>query len=60
MQIPGSAVLAIRDALLVGDAEEAYHMLRMAVDPACEIYKARGDHWREAEDEARAELRAAK
>jgi hypothetical protein len=46
--LPYAALLAIRDALVEGDPQEAYHQLRMIADPDCKVSLAnRGDHWAE-------------
>lgn len=59
--MPGEALisvhilLAIRDALVAGDSNEAYHQLRMACDPECvNALKFGGNHWRPWEDIAAA------
>lgn len=40
-------LLAIRDALVAGDSNEAYHQLRMAADPDCKnALRYQGDHWK--------------
>jgi hypothetical protein len=43
--VPAERVIACRDALIDGDRDEAYHQLRMMVDPECEVHRRTGDHW---------------
>ena len=52
MEIAATSVLAIRDALIRGNVQEAYHELRMAVDGDCTIALETGEHWTAVEAEA--------
>lgn len=45
VQVKAAALLAIRDALIVEDYNEAYHQLRLIADPECEHALAERNHW---------------
>lgn len=47
-------LLAIRDALVADDKDEAFHQLRMAADPECKNFLRYHDHWTPWEDIAAA------
>lgn len=56
MQVKASALIAIRDALIAEDIQEAYHQLRMIVDPNNDVWLAEHNHWAELEREASKEV----
>lgn len=50
--VPADRIIACRDALFETDADEAYHQLRMMVDPNCDVYRRTGDHWTDVQSVA--------
>jgi hypothetical protein len=50
VSVKAADLLAVRNALIAGDINEAYHQLRMMADPSCDIALHTGDHWTEWED----------
>lgn len=66
MTMPGKLVvnaadlLAVRNALIAGDLNEAYHQLRTMADGDCTVYLKTGDHWTEWEHTATCGERAGK
>lgn len=50
MDISAQSLLAIRDAMVANDVNEAYFQLLHAVDPDAKIaFRNRGNHWFELE-----------
>lgn len=47
--VPAARIVYVRDALVMGDYDEAYHQLRMMVDPECAVYERTKDHWSDVE-----------
>ncbi len=57
VQVKAYQLLAIREALVIGDQQEAYHILRMMADEDCRHSLERGNHWHEWERIAETEQR---
>lgn len=61
IEVSARRLLALREALIERDLDEAYHQLRMAVDPNCDVYsrtrsgKGIGEHWTDLESAADSE-----
>lgn len=53
VSVSASRIIACRDAFVASDPDEAYHQLRMMVDPDCEVHFRTGDHWTDVEARAR-------
>jgi hypothetical protein len=49
IRVDPAGLLAIRDALVMQDVDEAYHQLRLLADADCAIALATGEHWTEWE-----------
>lgn len=47
-------LLSVRNALIAGDVDEAYHQLRMLADPTGSVQLQTGDHWTQWEKIAEA------
>lgn len=50
VSISAAALVALHDALVDGDANEAFHILRMQADPDCRVFLTKRDHfaqWKE-------------